>query len=38
MAHSDTCRCRAVINGGSLRLDLQLSFWTGISRDMNFSH
>lgn len=38
MTHSNTGCCRAVINGRSLRLDLQLSFWTGISRDMNFSH
>lgn len=32
MAHSNMCCCWA------LRLDLQLSSWTGISRDMNFSH
>lgn len=38
MAHSVTCRCRAVINRRSLRLNLQLFSWTGISRDMNFGH
>lgn len=38
MAHSITCRCRAVINRRSLRLNLQLFSWTGISRDMNFGH
>lgn len=34
MAHSNLCCCRAVINRRSLWLDS----WTGISRDMNFSH